>query len=547
MVETFHYSGNEIQNVISINSEDVTIKWKKKPRGYAICDISFSSATIPQGSYISLSHSASIEEKQLYIEKRKELIPSGSSELKTNANKKSKHQFQTNITIQDTNPGFLINVLAGSSVSGPSEWKLNSPQHPMHNWSMNEFYGARLINENTELTVSTPNELAQYIDLYRLSGTESDFEDWIKTQSSAGAVLFNSTKNNIVGELLKVLPWKKNVILEGVPGVGKTFHINRLKEELGIEDGDDRFASVTFSPSIGTEEFIGGLFPKPGISPPVFVFEKGPLLKLAETAASASSDTKHLLFIDEINRGNIPKIMGEIMTVIEGTKRFSLDVSSDVLAKRQDGEDFRASMFLNGEQIRYFGLPENLYIIGAMNTSDRSVVQIDSALRRRFAFIRVDTLLVSESSDELKQLLLTSPNAVEFWSPDQRMTDADGVLQSLFKLNEFLRENVGPDAMLGHSYLFDLKCCSQQATDEGEGEIDENCFWRAIRDMLLLSVYPQLADTIASNGVGDEHVVNINKFVDELNSAVNIHLTEASKLGCNLKKPSSPFGQYRME
>ena len=60
----------------------------------------------------------------------------------------------------------------------------------MHNWSMNEFYGARLINENTELTVSTPNELAQYIDLYRLSGTESDFEDWIKTQSSAGAVQF---------------------------------------------------------------------------------------------------------------------------------------------------------------------------------------------------------------------------------------------------------------------------------------------------------------------------------------------------------------------
>ena len=76
-----------------------------------------------------------------------------------------------------------------------------------------------------------------------------------------------------------------------------------------------------------------------------------------------------------------------------------------------------------------------------MNTSDRSVVQIDSALRRRFHLF-VLILVVSEF-DELKQLLLTSPNATEFWSPDQRMMD-EGVLQSLFKLNEFLRK-VGPD------------------------------------------------------------------------------------------------------
>jgi hypothetical protein len=65
--------------------------------------------------------------------------------------------------------------------------------------------------------------------------------------------------------------------------------------------------------------------------------------------------------------------------------------------------------------------------------------------------------------------------------------------------------------------------------------------------MLLLSLYPQLADVVASNGVGGEHVDNINKFVDDLNSAVNANLTEALKLSCKLKKPSSPFGQYRME
>ena len=90
MVETFHYSGNEIQNVISINSEDV-IQMEKKPRGYAIfVDISFSSATIPQVSYISISHSASIEEKQLYIDKAQGITPvSGQAYRKPIANKKS--------------------------------------------------------------------------------------------------------------------------------------------------------------------------------------------------------------------------------------------------------------------------------------------------------------------------------------------------------------------------------------------------------------------------------------------------------------------------
>ena len=389
----------------------------------------------------------------------------------------------------------------------------------------------------------------------------------------------------------RVLEWNRNIILEGVPGVGKTWNFDRLLKILEIpKDDDDRVASVTFSPSMGTEEFIGGLFPRPGISPPVFSFDKGPLLRIAENAASSDPDEIHVLFIDEINRGNIPKIMGEIMTVIESSKRFTVNGTTDVLATSNDeGEVFRASMFSDEGQVKYLGLPENLYIVGAMNTSDRSVIQIDSALRRRFAFIRVETMLVKKSHEYLISALRSANNASKFWSSEERIERAKEVFEELYSLNESLQDSLGPDGMLGHSYLFDLKCCKWKSVetqppgtegdehqgDDGqreglqedeapvgeepagdnideaegqEGSIEhEDCFWEAIRDMLLLALYPQLADTVAANGVSDQHVEIINNHIRSLNDIVNGHLDHDLHLGVQIKKPDSSFGTYRLE
>lgn len=445
----------------------------------------------------------------------------------------------------------ILGVLAGGSLDGPHLVKYSSAGDEKDGYKAYDYFAIMHINATSSLEIKTIEEYQEVVARYKTEKSEGEtFADWLQKQSGQATTSSSPGKSGMFSkELVDVLEWKKNVILEGVPGVGKTFYINQLKEELGIEEGDGRFVSITFSPSMGTEEFIGGLFPKPGTSPPVFSFEKGPLIKLAERAAQSSSGTKHLLFIDEINRGNIPKIMGEIMTVIEGTKRFSIDDSTQVLAEHQDGDDFRASMFLNGEQIRYFGLPENLYIVGAMNTSDRSVVQIDSALRRRFAFIRVDTMLVNERSDELKQALRTSEQASKFWSSEERMDAAKDVFQSLFDLNTSLKEKIGMDAMLGHSYLFELKCCHQQGSDAApiDDAEKEECFWMAIRDMLLLSVYPQLADTVVANGVGEDNVANINDKIEKLNLILNEHLSSDDELHCKLIKPSSPFGQYRLE
>jgi MoxR-like ATPase len=561
MTDTFCYNGRGVKNVISIDKSDASLKFLDKPNGKAVCKISFSSAKIPKDSYISITHTGSLVDNITHIGERNKILGQNSV-LRTNANKTDKHQLSDDIIIPNTNPGFLIYMLAGGKLSGPSEWKLEAPDDDMNGWSMNEVYGVREINKIGEYDLKSPQDLAKLVEDYKRSGTTTTFHSWLE-QTPIDVSQSISKKSNVVAELSKILPWKKNVILEGVPGVGKTFHIKQLKKHLGIEDNDGRFTAVTFSPSMGVEEFIGGLFPLPGISPPVFSFEEGPLIKLAEAAAQSPSDKKHLLFIDEINRGNIPKIMGEIMTVIEGTKRFPANNSNLVLADNQDGEIFRASMFLNGEKIGYFGLPENLYIVGAMNTSDRSVVQIDSALRRRFAFMRVDTMLIKESSSELKEALLASKQKPKFWSSEKSIQEAEEIFQSLFALNKFLRDNVGPDAMLGHSYLFDLKCCSQQSSGAESNEIeddvvadteeieepsvDKECFWKAIRDMLLLSVYPQLADTVIANGIGDDHVKTINGYFEKLNSIVNGHLSDIQKLYCQLTKPSSSFGQYRLE
>ena len=551
MAETFIFKQNKQTFQFSVDLEDVELSWQK---GKTIPNVRLKKCTLPAGSIMTSNHGIGLSE--MANNRRDIILPAPSEEAPKIGNRRdwAYHTLTTDTPLSEKSNlslGHILGVLTGASLDGPHLIKFSSSEDEKNGCRAYDYFAIMHINNTSSFEIKTMDEYNAVVARYETEKSHGEaFADWLQKQSGqATRSSTPGTPGKFTKELVDVLEWKKNVILEGVPGVGKTFCIDQLKENLGIENGDGRFVSITFSPSMGTEEFIGGLFPKPGTSPPVFSFEKGPLIKLAETAALSSSKTKHLLFIDEINRGNIPKIMGEIMTVIEGTKRFSVDDSNTVLAERQDGDVFRASMFLSGEQMRYFGLPDNLYIVGAMNTSDRSVVQIDSALRRRFAFIRVDTMLVRESSDKLKQALRTSEQASKFWSSDERMDAAEDVLQSLFDLNKTLREQVGMDAMLGHSYLFDLRCCPQQASDAEGNEIDENedCFWKAIRDMLLLSVYPQLADTAVANGVGDDNIAEINDNIEKLNSILNVHLSDVDRLHCKLIKPSSTFGQYRLE
>lgn len=162
--------------------------------------------------------------------------------------------------------------------------------------------------------------------------------------------------------LVAVLKNKKNIILQGAPGVGKTFAAKRLAYSImGVKD-KDRIMMVQFHQSYSYEDFIMGFRP----SATGFELKKGAFYNFCKNAET-DSDNDYFFIIDEINRGNLSKIFGELFMLIETDKR-----------------GIELQLLYSDER---FSVPANVYIIGMMNTADRSLAMLDYALRRRFAFI----------------------------------------------------------------------------------------------------------------------------------------------------------------
>ena len=166
-----------------------------------------------------------------------------------------------------------------------------------------------------------------------------------------------------LSEINTLLEDKKQVIFQGPPGTGKTYVAQALAEHLA--GSEDRVTLVQFHPSYDYVDFVQGYRPAlMDYGQPGFRLQDGPLLQAAKQA-KAESDAKHFLIIDEINRGNLAKVFGELY--------FLLEYRNEDIRLQYSDKSFR--------------FPPNLYIIGTMNTADRSIALVDLALRRRFYFV----------------------------------------------------------------------------------------------------------------------------------------------------------------
>lgn len=171
--------------------------------------------------------------------------------------------------------------------------------------------------------------------------------------------------------LVAVLRNKKNIILQGAPGVGKTFAARRLAWSMMGEKDDSRIEFVQFHQNYSYEDFMMGYKPVEN----GFELKYGIFYRFCQKAAN-QPDKEFFFIIDEINRGNMSKIFGELLMLIE-----------------KDYRGTKATLAYNGLS---FSVPKNLYIIGMMNTADRSLAMIDYALRRRFSFFEVEPGFDSE-------------------------------------------------------------------------------------------------------------------------------------------------------
>lgn len=276
----------------------------------------------------------------------------------------------------------------------------------------------------------------------RIETSFLDSEDSVDIEEAAAVFPEYSTENFLksvymdrqqYNAIVGLLKTKKNIIMQGAPGVGKTYAAKRLAYSMmGVKDVS-RVKLIQFHQSYSYEDFIEGYRP----SGAGFELVKGAFYSFCKKAADDDEENAYFFIIDEINRGNLSKIFGELFMLIESDKRGN---ELQLLYSRE-----------------LFSVPTNVHIIGMMNTADRSLAMLDYALRRRFAFVE---LRPAFDSDGFRKYCAGLDNS-----------RFEALVREVESLNRAIAEDesLGEGFCIGHSYFCNMEADS--CTDEALASI----------------------------------------------------------------------------
>lgn len=340
--------------------------------------------------------------------------------------------------VHDLKPGDVIFVKRGRStilgrgtVTGEYVYDADGGAYPnvrsvdwknRGEWASDSMFAMKTLTDVTDYT-----DLLSKLSIFFEGDSEESSEDDEPTvdyppygeQDFLSEVYMDAAQYETLTGLLRA---KKNVILQGAPGVGKTFAAKRLAYSMMGEKDVGRVMMVQFHQSYSYEDFIEGYRP----SSDGFELTKGAFYTFCKRAAD-DPDNDYFFIIDEINRGNLSKIFGELFMLIEGDKR---------------GPKNKLQLLYSRE---LFYVPSNAYLIGMMNTADRSLAMLDYALRRRFAFFDLVPAFSSDGFAAYREGLESDK--------------FDELVACVVRLNAAIAsdETLGEGFCVGHSYFCGLR------------------------------------------------------------------------------------------